>query len=258
MKKVFIVILIIVNLISCFSLLNRPNNSNNSVVEPLEEPKITIASPVDDSIPEWRIGYRIYWHYENLQIPKHYWKSIIEELQLFADDVYVFSGNGLRVSIDVFDMDVRDFPGEVPSDDLFEIEFPKDTSTFQRLGKYNSVFFSFPWLGPIYQGVAHPLSDYSAATFPMGLDKEGEWVIPWELLFLHEFLHLVVGHYSEIEWPEDDVHGAEVNGYVSDYPMVDPDYFSDMMQGKVIAGRKKTGILPEQYGDFGLPFENQY
>ena len=216
-------------------------------------PRATIASPADEGVPEWRIGYRVYLNYAELSVPEERWEELLDEVQLFANDVYHFSGEGLRVSVDVFDMGATNYPGNGDTEEVDAIGLPGDAVRFRSAGGYHSVFFTFPWNGPPYQGAAELGESNLTVVFPMGRRDDGTWSLAWELLLLHEFLHLIVYHYSGVDWPAQDVHGAAEHGYSSDNPMVDEKYFADLMQGKVMERRRPKGIRPDEYADYGLP-----
>jgi len=177
-------------------------------------------------------------------------RELTLEAQEFADTVGKFSECGIRVEIDLYDMGDESYDGDVGG------AAPDDVS-FLRAGRYDSAFYVFPYDGVAYYGwTDYPVGELSSSSyFPHSMQENVGEAQAWSLFLMHEWLHEVVGFYHHVSWPADDVHGALAHGYRSrEYgEFVNPDFFRDMMRGKVEENGELLGIRPDQYAYFGVP-----
>ena len=211
------------------------------------------------SVPVWRIGYRLYWRDTlGTVTSKRPLRRVVERARRFVWDVAGATSCGVRVKIEIWDAGAALWPY---SKDLRRE--PDDSLPVQWSNRYDALFYRFP-RGP---GVleASGLNDRGdprlrVAKFPvdpLGSSFPGEMrdgSDPWELLLMHEWLHMVVNFYTpRWGWPKGDVHGACAHGYRRTRCGVDGRYFYDMLNRNVRESGVRVGMRPDEWAYYGTP-----
>jgi hypothetical protein len=213
-------------------------------------PTVTVSTPGCASAATWRIGYRVYFTSGELSFSPDLFEALVHEAGEFANIVGEFSECGLRVEIDIFNMGDTQYKAGNDSGAPDEVHFV-------RRGGYDGAFYVFPYSGRAYTGWTSYTTGETASSsyFPHSVKQNRDQAQAWSLFLMHEFLHQVVHFYRHVSWPADDVHGAIRHGYrSSEYgEFVNPNYFRDLMSGKVEEDGKLLGIRPEQYAYYGVP-----
>lgn len=222
------------------ALLVAPNASN------AETRIATYTTPGCSGAPIWRIGYRMYFTGGGPALSRGNLPRAKEAANEFTRLVGSFSQCGVRAQVDVYDMGSASWSGD----------YPADADDFRRRNKYDAGFYRHPLDNP---NATHASTNYTDAEFGVDhaqdLDTSSPYGDPWQILLMHEWLHMVVNFYDQVQWPTNDVHGAAEHGYTPrdayDYP--DTRYFADMMSGRVRENGKLLGIKPGQWAYYGTP-----
>lgn len=170
--------------------------------------------------------------------PRSELPETLKSAEDFVEKVGELSECGVRVLVDVYDegqtvSKARYKPLQWP--DYPDVPYWPYDATFHR--------------SPDDDGAG--ITNFQDAYFPVLKKQTGR--DPWWGLIMHEWLHIAVNFYDEIQqgWPVDDVHGAcdhpDYRDRDSGYGcMVKPAWFADLMTGRVLEGGKAKGILPHE------------
>ncbi|MCW2961853.1 MAG: hypothetical protein JWM90_2240 [Thermoleophilia bacterium] len=208
----------------------------------------TIETPGCAGAVTWRIGYQLYWgDTDGRTLDRTALDSVLAATRDFAGRVGTGSECGIRVAIDVYDMQdamwqqpIGRFPAANPERD-----------SFRELHEYDVLFLRYPETGlETYLGA----TNYQEAWFPTTAPGNGA---PWVSLLTHEWLHDVVNHYpaSTLGWPDGDVHGrCNHPAYCGAGSLGEMAYYADMTRGRVQrADGTHAGMLPGEYAAAGTP-----
>ncbi|HEY8768547.1 MAG TPA: hypothetical protein VIP09_15010, partial [Dehalococcoidia bacterium] len=204
-----------------------------------DAPAASFTTPGCAGAPVWRIGYRVWGGASDPtnveQSPPRLGSAELayaeNQVRLLAEQVGQMSACGVRISIDVYDFtgatwQLQTYRG---SNGWLYDKVAADDPTFRTAGGYDTVFDSYPVANLLrgYLGVSYQSA--GVALFPV---IRGSYE-PSYLVLMHEWLHQVVWFYSDVFWPTADVHGACEHGYTGWACMGNPNYFTDLLQGKV-------------------------
>jgi hypothetical protein len=214
-------------------------------------PLATYSTPGCPQAPLWRMTVRVYFQNgqggtidRTTRLP-----SVLEQLQLFVNEVGPLSDCGVGIQAEVFDTEsaVWTYPEETfpPNSDAAE----GSDITAYVYPRYGSE----PYVG---------LSDYYAFLLTAEPEPGGQ---PYMTTFLHEWLHSVEQFYAEANWPPNQPGaGGDVAGDASEqvcnFGYCNPAeeqyaqtiaFYHALMTGQL--GVQHYGMQPSQWAHWGTP-----
>ena len=198
---------------------------------------VVYETPGCAGAPTWSIRYHLYWSSVTGKTLDHSQRQqALDSAEDFAEQVGELGQCAVRVRLEVVD----------------EAVTYSDAARTLTPG-FDADFYRYPEEGDEgYSG----LTQGRTATFPVPVGSHWE---PNGLLLLHEWLHMVVNFYIPPNgWPHEDVHGA---CYRPDYRamrpgwscMILPEWFGDLMTGKVVEDGVAKGLPAAQWAYQGTP-----
>ena len=198
---------------------------------------VVYETPGCAGAPTWSIRYHLYWSsITGKTLDPSQRQQALDSAEDFADLVGELGQCAVRVRVEVVD----------------EAAAYSDAARTLTPG-YDADFYRYPREGDEgYSG----LTQGRMATFPVPSGSHWE---PNGLLLLHEWLHMVVNFYIPPNgWPHEDVHGAcHRPDYQAMRPgwscMILPEWFGDLMTGKVMEDGIAKGLPTDQWAYQGTP-----
>ena len=187
--------------------------------------------------PTWSIRYHLYWSSSTGKtLDRSQRQLALDSAKSFVEQVGELSQCAVRVRLEVVDE-----------------AGPYSEAVRQLTPGYDADFYRYPKQGD--EGFSGQTQGRTAVfPVPSGWDWE-----PNALLLMHEWLHMVVNFYiPPVGWPREDVHGAcDRADYLAQRPgwscMVLPEWFADLMTGKVVEDGVAKGLPPDQWAYQGTP-----
>ena len=213
----------------------------------------------------WKIGYRLYWKdsegrtIDRNQNEGFFTRFALQEAKQFAERVAAYSQCGVRVEIDVWDME--DTLWQAHDGQAFKFDAQNrllpvgapDALEFRESNDYDLAFFRMP---RTYR------ERYSGTTQGRDVELPQQSNVPFGPsagLLMHEFLHTAEFFYTGKivqGFPKGGVHGS--CNYRQHFPQcseqVDEQFFAAFMRGEVPEGGGRfSGIRPAEWKQFGRP-----